>query len=231
MVENNWGKGTLALTLWRPYWSARWRKKGLFSRSWASGLPPSSPRRSCQGCRSCRTAARASAAVRHIRRGELGGSPAALAEKWIVLPELSCRAAAELPLPELPDCRRSSPTLTAGLAPELRRQSDSSAGLPARQSHGKLTNKTSIFVSNIPASECANISAQCSSAGPQNLSYALIGGGWGNGRSYSNISYSYVGGAPELTRFQQCISYKNHVQTFFKVCMCVGAPKTQQPES
>ena len=179
----------------------------------------------------CRTAARASAAVRHIRRGELGGSPAALAEKWIVLPELSCRVAAELPLPELPDCRRSSPTLTAGLAPELRRQSDSSAGLPARQSHGKLTNKTSIFVSNIPASECANISAQCSSAGPQNLSYALIGGGWGNGRSYSNISYSYVGGAPELTRFQQCMSHKNHVLTFFKVCMCVGAPKTQQPES
>ncbi|CAL8388071.1 unnamed protein product [Boreogadus saida] len=35
------------------------------------GLPPSSPRRSC------RTATEASAAVRQLRRGELGGSPAA----------------------------------------------------------------------------------------------------------------------------------------------------------
>ena len=40
-----------------------------------------------------------SAAVRKLRLGELGGSPA---EKGIVLPELSGRAAAELPPAELP---------------------------------------------------------------------------------------------------------------------------------
>ena len=47
------------------------------------------------------TTVKASAAVRQLRWGELGGSPAALAEKGNVLPELSCRdppARADCPL-------------------------------------------------------------------------------------------------------------------------------------
>ena len=37
MVEKNSGKGTLALTLWSPDWTATWWWKGLYSRSWAAG--------------------------------------------------------------------------------------------------------------------------------------------------------------------------------------------------
>ena len=44
-------------------------------------------------------------------------------EKGIVLPELSCRTATELPLLELPDCRQVPPTGAAGLPPNLPRQS------------------------------------------------------------------------------------------------------------
>ncbi|CAL8398631.1 unnamed protein product [Boreogadus saida] len=81
-----------------------------FGRSSAPGVhPPEQPesfgRSSSPGVhrQSCRTAAAASAADRRLRRRpdchrSFGGSPA---EKGIVLPELSCRAAAEFPLPEL----------------------------------------------------------------------------------------------------------------------------------
>ena len=45
--------------------------------------------------------------------------------------------------------------------------------------------------------KCANISAQRLSTGPQNLIYALIGGGWGSGLKYlkySNVLASCIGG-------------------------------------
>ena len=81
-----------------------------FGGSSAPGVhPPEQPesfgRSSAPGVhrQSCRTAAAASAADRWLRRRpdchrSYGGIPA---EKGIVLPELSCRAATEFPLPEL----------------------------------------------------------------------------------------------------------------------------------
>ena len=94
--ENNWGRGTLALTL-KSRLNHGMEEKGIV-------LP-----------------------VRQLRRessGSSGGSPTADGGA------LSGGLPIELP-------RRSSPTAPAG---ELRLQSGSSAGLPGRQSHGKLTN-------------------------------------------------------------------------------------------
>ena len=56
----------------------------------------------------------------------------------------SCRLATKIPRQthgaELPDCRQSSGGSPAAPAGGARRQSGSCAGLPARQSHGNLTN-------------------------------------------------------------------------------------------
>ena len=47
-------------------------------------------------------------------------------EEKAISPRLSCRTAADLPPPELPDCHQSSPDGAAGLTPELQWQSGSS---------------------------------------------------------------------------------------------------------
>ena len=139
-------------------------------------------------------------------RRSSGSSPAAPAggarrqsgssgRKGIVLPELSCRTPAEAPPPELGDCNQSFGGGAGGLPPELRRWSwrtATRASAAVRQlprtpcqavtwQSDKL--EKNLFLYGICLLlKCANISAQRSSAGPQNLSYALIGGGWGSGR-------------------------------------------------
>ena len=50
MVEKNWRKGALALTLWSP-WTATWRWKGLYSGSWAAGLATELPAPELPDCR------------------------------------------------------------------------------------------------------------------------------------------------------------------------------------
>jgi hypothetical protein len=74
MVEKNWGKGTLALNLWSP-WTVTWRRKGLYSGSWAArlpratGLPPSAtPFSSMSPPPDCRQSSAGLAAVRQ-RKG------------------------------------------------------------------------------------------------------------------------------------------------------------------
>ena len=115
-------------------------------------------------------------------------------EKGIGLPALSAKVPP------------SSPAGAAGLPPELRRQScssggcsqcsqcstarrqsRSSGGLTARQSYGKQLDI--YFLHGISLLlKCANISAKCLSAGPQNRIYALIGEGWGSGWN-SNVLF------------------------------------------
>ena len=73
---------------------------------------------------------------------------------FMQIPKLSRRTAAEAPPPPKlprPSCRTAAEA--AGLRRGSSTESGSSTGLPARQSHGKLTNETSIFVWNLPASE------------------------------------------------------------------------------
>ena len=70
MVEN-WAKGTLALAPWSPDWTATWRRKGLSCRTAAKLLPAGAARLLLKLSDSF------GEAVRQLRRGELGGSPAA----------------------------------------------------------------------------------------------------------------------------------------------------------
>ena len=144
-------------------------------------------------------------------------------EKGIVFWELSCRTAAELPAPELPDCRQAPPRRTsqlrrqfssrstpAGAAGKLRRQFSSRSTLPelpdgfdgvvARRQSGStapgvqslsppcllLRTATRLLSPKQSSRErdCTHGAElppnsprrNCSYAGPQNLSYALIGG-------------------------------------------------------
>ena len=144
-------------------------------------------------------------------------------EKGIVLRELSCRTAAELSPPDLPDCRKTRRSFSGSLASGVHRRSCRTAaealaavrsgelgGSPAAQlreynpfllhvsSSGlplKLRRQSAALAGGArrqsgrerdctPGAELPPSSPRrsCSSAGPQNLSYALIGGEWGSGR-------------------------------------------------
>ena len=82
---------------------------------------------------------------------------------------------------ELPGCHQASPAGAAGLPPKLPRRSSpaGAAGLPPKlrrtpcQAVTWQTDKLDIYF-------CMEYRSQ--HAGPQNLSYALIGGGWERGR-------------------------------------------------
>ena len=84
------------------------------------------------------------------------------------------------------------------------------------------------------ASPCfANICGQHTCASPQNRICALIGGGWGRGWQYSNVTASYVGvlgGTVHLETVGGVLSEMHSslkkAQTYFKVCMRVAAPET-----
>ena len=171
--------------------------------------------------------------MRRIREGNfwrdsLNSMNRDMEKKGIVLRELRCRTAAELPAPELPDCRRSFsgspaalavycgvlralnyrqsfPASPAGVLRELNSLSGVDGGSPAAQlqeynpflllvpSSGlpaKLRQSSSYGgaagseMDCTPGAELPPSSPHwsCSSAGPQNLSHALIGGEWGSRR-------------------------------------------------
>ena len=156
---------------------------------------------------------------------------------------------------ELPDFRRSSPAGVAGVPPKLPHQTpgaelpDCSSGSPAAlvgelwwqsgsSSRGSLAavqqlwqgSSAAVRPDSLPGSHMANwqiihlflyvisLLHETSSPSPRPLVHKIVP--------------LHTEGAPKLTRsfsnFQKCISHsKKHVQTYFKVCIRVAAPETQ----
>ena len=91
----------------------------------------------------------------------------------IVLTELSCRTAAELPPPELPKHLRQSGSSSGGSSAAVRQLSSVST-IPFPSMSPPPDCRRSFSGSGGGSSAAVG---KRSSAGPQNLSYALIGGG------------------------------------------------------
>jgi hypothetical protein len=185
MVEKNWGK-----ELW-PWLSEVHEPQHGGERDCTPGaklldLPPSSPRRSCRRDLPPPKPLPAPAAV-HLPEYTRQSSRKALAADQ--LPEYTAGAAG--------GGRMAS--MAAGLPPKLRRQSGGGGLVAVRQlssgstipfsfvSPPKLRRQSGRERDCIPGAELQGYRRvphrrSCSSAGPQILSYDLIGGEWGSGR-------------------------------------------------